>query len=252
MKPRILVIQIRHDQQTREHEVNCIVKYSGLSRENFTTLDVFERQPTIADIVSCDALIVGGSGDYCVSEGTIPDVVSAIGELYAYAKTHRIPTLGICYGAHVMGHVFGGEVKQNVDKKEVGSYRLMLNKEAKNDPLVMDAPLHFIVQQGHKDGVMRLPDGAINLASTENWEHQMFMFPKTNMYAVQFHPELDVESFIERVTHYRNDYAFQTNHSLQKVIATLEPSPSAHTLLKNFFDRIVIEKMGTATIYSRN
>ena len=56
---------------------------------------------------------------------------------------------------------------------------------------------------GHKEAVTRLPAGAVRLASSTACPVQAFRIG-SNVYATQFHPELDVDGLVLRVTTYRN------------------------------------------------
>jgi GMP synthase (glutamine-hydrolysing) len=64
-------------------------------------------------------------------------------------------------------------------------------------------PERFDAFVGHKEACRVLPPSAVLLASSPACPVQMFRV-KTNVYATQFHPELDVPGIVTRVRVYQN------------------------------------------------
>ena len=64
-------------------------------------------------------------------------------------------------------------------------------------------PERFTVFTGHKESAQELPPGTAHLLSSEPCPYQMFRY-KTNVYATQFHPEADCESFEMRIRIYKD------------------------------------------------
>ena len=59
---KILYLQIRDDAETREEELLEFVRFSGLSRDQFTVLNVFDTPRFEPDVMrGHDALFVGGA-----------------------------------------------------------------------------------------------------------------------------------------------------------------------------------------------
>ena len=71
------------------------------------------------------------------------------------------------------------------------------------DSLLGSLPPKFEAFLGHKEAVSRLPHGAVLLASSAACPVQAFRLGR-NVYATQFHPELDVEALLERIEVYRH------------------------------------------------
>ena len=59
---------------------------------------------------------------------------------------------------------------------------------------------------GHKEAITKLPDHAVHLASSEACPVQAFRV-RTNIYATQFHPELDIPGIQTRIDIYK-DYGY--------------------------------------------
>ncbi len=97
-----------------------------------------------------------------------------------------IPTLGICYGMHVMVHLLGGVV-EGADHREYG--------RAEVD--VLDPGLLFeglgerqTVWMSHGDRIRHLPEGFSVCASTANAPTVAFENSARKLFGIQFHPEV--------------------------------------------------------------
>ena len=61
---------------------------------------------------------------------------------------------------------------------------------------------------GHKEACRAAPPGATLLASSPDCPVQMFRV-RTNLFATQFHPELDVEGIVTRIRIYQHHGYFE-------------------------------------------
>jgi len=89
---------------------------------------------------------------------------------------------------------------------------------------------------GHKEAVTRLPRGATVLASSAACPVQAFRFGE-NVYATQFHPELDVEGLCLRIDVYRHHGYFDPPQAevlmeMARVAVVTEPP----TLISRFVE----------------
>lgn len=100
----------------------------------------------------------------------------------------RIPALGICYGMQLMSHILGGKVESS-SKKEFGRASVNINNAA---GLFEGFNLseNLDVWMSHGDKVTAIPEGFIQIASTENCVFAAVMNPELNFWGVQFHPEV--------------------------------------------------------------
>ncbi|MCI0533114.1 glutamine-hydrolyzing GMP synthase [bacterium] len=96
-----------------------------------------------------------------------------------------VPILGICYGAQVIGKMFGGIVAP-AKKKEFGGENLYF----KNAPFFEFMASPITAWFSHEDEVAKLPHGFKAIAWTGNCANAAFADAQRNIYAVQFHPEV--------------------------------------------------------------
>ncbi len=248
---KILLVQIRKDVM-KAHEEDCVREKMGLTRDELMSFDIFERLIQPADLDGFDALIVGGSGGYCVSERTISNEINAIEETMREARARKMPILGICFGHHLAAEAFGGEVKQDRDRQEVGTYEVERLSASDVDPIFSHLPRTFLAQEGHKDHVTRLPPGAVHLAKTAMSPLQAFTFPGEPIYSMQLHPELAKADVFVRLEHYRDlylkslldtattDAGVSGKNEFDEVMDRTFDTPEAEKILKLFLEEILI------------
>lgn len=104
-------------------------------------------------------------------------------EIFSLGK----PILGICYGAQEMAYILGGNVSPS-KKKEFGLTKIT---NIASSPLLNGIPQIHNVFMSHGDYVSKLPEGFKTIASSELTENAAFQNEEKNLYAVQFHPEVE-------------------------------------------------------------
>jgi GMP synthase (glutamine-hydrolysing) len=107
-----------------------------------------------------------------------------IGELIATG----VPFLGICYGHQLLSRAAGGEVGYHPRGREVGTVSIELTLEGERDALFDAIPARFAAHATHAQSVLRLPPGAVHLASN-NFEPNHAFRVGESAWGVQFHPE---------------------------------------------------------------
>jgi GMP synthase (glutamine-hydrolysing) len=127
-----------------------------------------------------------------------------------------VPFLGACYGVGTLGVHQGGIVDRTYGEP-IGAVRVSLTAEGRADPLLADLPDEFDAFVGHKEACSVLPPDAVLLASSPTCPVQMFRV-RSNLYATQFHPELDTAGIVTRLTIYR-DNGYYAPHELDEVVA---------------------------------
>jgi GMP synthase (glutamine-hydrolysing) len=143
------------------------------------------------------------------------------------------PFLGACYGIGTLGSHQGGLVDRRYPEP-VGPLSITVTDDGLADPLFAGVPREFAAYGGHKEGLSRLPDGAALLATSAASPVQAFRVGD-NVYATQFHPELDRTGIHTRIDVYSTFGYFDPSeaadlHAAADGVAVSHPM----TLLGNF------------------
>jgi GMP synthase (glutamine-hydrolysing) len=141
------------------------------------------------------------------------------------AAAEGVPVLGVCFGHQLLGHAFGGRVRQNPNGWEVGTVEIDLTEAGARDPLFEGLPRRLPVNQSHRDEVHALPDGVTALASGGRTETQALAVG-THVRGVQFHPEMDGTVISRLMTH-------------RKQSGSAHDTPLAERVLHNFVKHFV-------------
>lgn len=106
-----------------------------------------------------------------------------------------IPVLGICYGSQLMCHVMGGTV-ESAEVSEYGKTDLKVNTASL---LFKDISEDSVCWMSHTDSMHSLPEGFKIIGSTENCPIAAMENTEKNLYAVQFHPEVEHTTFGRKI-----------------------------------------------------
>ncbi len=99
----------------------------------------------------------------------------------------KLPLLGVCYGAQLMAHKFGGEVLPS-KHREYGRANLeFVNNE---NLLFKNISNHSQVWMSHADTITKIPDNFEIIASTKDVKFAGYQVQGEQTYAIQFHPEV--------------------------------------------------------------
>ena len=99
----------------------------------------------------------------------------------------RYPILGICYGAQLMAHTFGGSVEPE-GTREYGRANLEFMEEG--NPLLSGFQQNSQVWMSHGDTITRLPEGFHCIASTSTVRYAAYAADNEQIWGVQYHPEV--------------------------------------------------------------
>ncbi|MFL2586011.1 MAG: glutamine-hydrolyzing GMP synthase [Flavobacteriaceae bacterium] len=98
----------------------------------------------------------------------------------------KIPLLGVCYGAQYLAHFNGGVVAPS-DTREYGRARL---GRVVPHVFTKGIPIESQVWMSHSDTIKKLPEDAIQLASTSDVANAAYVMDNDMTYGIQFHPEV--------------------------------------------------------------
>ena len=97
-----------------------------------------------------------------------------------------IPVLGLCYGAQLMQHILGGEVKR-ADVREYGKTKVYVDNHSK---LFTDVNPETICWMSHFDYIAKTAPGFDIVAHTADCPVAAAENEAEKLYAIQFHPEV--------------------------------------------------------------
>ena len=234
----ILLTQWRKDREIAHHEFDCFTRHAGWDPAGVKRLDACQVTPNVDMLEGIDALVIGGSGDYLVSQGDVPDRIDGMSKVILEARRRGIPTIGICFGSQIMTKAFGGLVVKDESREEAGTFAIRKTEMAKDCPILGEMPDVFKTQLGHKDHLEHLPFDAIHLASSDRSHHQCWTFSGEPIYAVLWHPELDEPDLEYRVRFYADIYGWD-EEKIREILKTVSSTPHAPDTLKNFFEQVV-------------
>ena len=153
------------------------------------TVDVDEPRFASLDFAAPDLLVLLGGPMGVYEQDKHRWIPGEVARIARRLDANR-PTLGICFGSQMLAAALGADVFPGA-AKEVGFHPLTLAETPAAAPL---RQLEGIpVLHWHGD-TFDLPDGAVNLASTDICKHQAFSVG-AHALAFQFHPEAQVQGF---------------------------------------------------------
>lgn len=202
VKP-FLFLTTRDDEEVVAADYAAFCRYSGLTAE---TLELFRLDVTPLgeiDLAAYSGIILGGSPlnvSDAVKTPTQIRIESDLQRLIAQVLAADFPFLGACFGIGVLGTHLGATV-DGTYSEPVSAAEIHLTDAGAGDPLLRTAPRQFRAFVGHKEALSTVPDGAVVLASSPTCPVQMFRVG-ANVYATQFHPELDIDVLRARVYAY--------------------------------------------------
>ena len=158
-------------------------QFTQLIARRFRELNIYcEIHPynKIPEITSSIKGVVLSGSPHSVREDFAPNLdLSTI--------KNKIPLLGICYGAQLLSHFYGGEVGKS-NSREYG--RANLNFVDSNDVLLKSISINSQVWMSHGDTILKIPTGYKVIASTQDVLIAAFSLEKEKIYGIQFHPEV--------------------------------------------------------------
>jgi GMP synthase (glutamine-hydrolysing) len=233
-----LLLSIRAEREAAENEYESFLRFTGLAESELPLVNLATEELPRLDLDDWSGILLGG-GPWNASDE--PDSKSdaqlraerAIWTLLDEVVARDLPFLGACYGIGTLGLHQDGVVDRSWPEP-VGPLSVTLTPEGRADPLFADVPTDFAAYGGHKEAMVRLPPRAVHLATSEACPVQAFRIGR-NVYATQFHPELDLVGIRTRIEVYQHAGYFdpsevQTLMGRSRDVEVLHPM----TLLRNF------------------
>ncbi|WP_219893690.1 type 1 glutamine amidotransferase [Aquisediminimonas profunda] len=156
-----------------------------------------------------DGLVITGSSLHAYDkEFAVTNQIALVAE----AANAGLPIFGSCWGLQIAVMAAGGVVAYNPKGREVGFARKIETSEAGADhPIFRGKGKVFDAPCIHYDEVIELPSSATLLASNRHSLVQAAVVPlgKSEVWAVQYHPEFDLEQLAQLYTLYADDMVAQ-------------------------------------------
>jgi GMP synthase (glutamine-hydrolysing) len=206
VKP-FLLLASRAEDAAAEDEYAAYLRYGGLAPEQLRRIRLEAAPLPDLDLADYSAIIVGGS-PFTSSDpsdrksDTQHRVERELAGLLDRVVEQDFPFLGACYGVGTLG-THQGAVIDRTFGEPLGAVEIELTGAGLADPLLRGMPARFTAFTGHKEACSVLPAHAVLLASSQACPVHMFRI-KENLYATQFHPELDAEGLVTRIDIYRH------------------------------------------------
>jgi GMP synthase (glutamine-hydrolysing) len=209
MRPFVLLAS-RAEDLAADGEYAAMLAFSGLRPDQLRRVRLEAGPLPDLDLDALSGILVGGSPfdastppeDKSATQQRVEKEMSA---LLDQVVARDFPFLGACYGVGTLGVHQGGVIDRE-HAEPISAVRITLTPEGRADPLLAEVPDSFDAFVGHKEACRVLPPSATLLASSPTCPVQMFRV-RRNLYATQFHPELDVAGISTRIRVYR-DYGY--------------------------------------------
>lgn len=237
MKP-FLLLSIRAEEPAADDEYAAFQRYSGLPAADLHRVQL-DRTP-LGDVSLADwsGILLGGGAFNASAPHDSKSYVQRRVETELFALLDDVvaadfPFLGACYGIGTLGAHQGGTIDTS-HPEPVGPLPVSLTEEGVADPLFAGVPVDFEAYGGHKEGLAVLPSHAVLLATSAACPIQAFRVGH-NVYATQFHPELDLVGICTRIEVYKHAGYFDPGEAelLQELARAVQVTHPG-TLLRNF------------------
>lgn len=205
MKP-FLLLSVRADDAAADNEYESFLNLAALADSELRRVRLEQRPLGDIDLRDFSGVWVGG-GPFNYTD---PQDGKTAVQLRVEADLSRVldavvgadfPFLGACYGLGALGRHEGAVLGRRY-AEPVGLVRITLTTAGREDPVLAGLPAEFDAFTGHKESLSELPGHAVLLASSAPCPGQAFRVG-ANVYAVQFHPELDAAGLCTRVEVYK-------------------------------------------------
>ena len=206
MKP-FLLLAIRPEDAAADNEYDSFLALAGLDESGLRRVRLEQRALGDVDLRDWSGILLGGGPFNYTDPEELKTPVQRRVEADLRGLLDRVvdtdfPFLGACFGIGALGCHQGAVVDRRF-AEPVGAVQVTLTPPGRRDPLLGALPATFEAFTGHKEAISRLPGHAVLLASSAGCPVQAFRVG-SNVYATQFHPELDVAGLCTRIEVYRH------------------------------------------------
>ena len=222
MKPFVL-LATRAEDEPADAEYALFLRSSGLEERDLVRVRLEAEPMPRLDLTALSGIFVGGgpfnASDPPERKTSVQHRVEAeFSALLGEVVAQDFPFLGACYGVGTLGVHLGAPIDRTY-AEPISVVSVTLTDAGAADPILAELPPTFNAFVGHKEAIRSLPDSATLLGSSPTCPVQMFRVG-ANVYATQFHPELDVDGIILRIHAYANHGYFAADE-LESTLAAV-------------------------------
>lgn len=187
MTKPFLLLQSRPEAEASDDEYQAFLKFGGLEADQLVRLRLERGDEPAVNLDDHAGIIMGGGPANFAYDEAQKSPEQKQFESYILPLMRRIievdaPFLGACLG--------------------VGAVDISTTSEGEQDYLCKDFPSVFRGFVGHKEGVIDPPSGCTVLARSSTCVQMLRA--GNNVYATQFHPELDADGLALRINIYKH------------------------------------------------
>jgi GMP synthase (glutamine-hydrolysing) len=236
-----LLLSTRAEDVAADEEYAAFLRFTGLAPDELRRVRMEAAPLPELTLDEFSGVFVGGgpfnsSDPPAVKSAVQRRVEHELSSLLDEIVARDFPFFGACYGVGTLGVHQGGVIDRTY-AEPISAVRVQLTDAGRADPVLAGMAGEFDAFVGHKEACRLLPPNGVLLASSATCPVQMFRVKK-NLYATQFHPELDVAGILTRVHVYQ--YAgYFAPAELEELVARLTPAVVTEPgrLLANFVAR---------------
>lgn len=240
MKPFVL-LATRAEDGPADEEYELFLRATGLDASELVRIRLEAAAMPRLDLDEISGIFVGGgpfnASDPPERKSRVQRRVEAeFGALLDRVVRADFPFFGACYGIGTLGSHQGATIDRTYPEP-ISVVPVTLSDAGVYDPVLAGMPRSFTAFVGHKEAISSLPPHAVLLASSPDCPVQMFRIGR-NVYATQFHPELDVEGITTRIHAYA-DFGYFAADELDLTLAAVRrvPVEHPHRMLRTFTQR---------------
>ena len=240
MKPFVL-LATRAEDVPADEEYALFLRYTGLDERDLVRVRLEAGPMPHLDLDGLSGIFVGGgpfnASDPAETKSAVQRrVEQEFDALLDEVVARDFPFLGACYGVGTLG-AHQGAVIDRRHGEPISVVPVTKTRAGASDPLLDGIPTTFDAFVGHKEAISQLPGSATLLASSPACPVQMFRVG-ANVYATQFHPELDVEGITTRIHAYAGHGYFGADE-LELTLAAVRRAAVSHPsrMLRTFVER---------------
>jgi GMP synthase (glutamine-hydrolysing) len=240
VKP-FLLLGIRAEDAAADNEYESFLSLSGLGEGGLRRIRLEQRALGDVDLRAWSGILLGGGPFNYSDPAELKTPVQRRVEADLRGLLDRVvradfPFLGACFGVGALGRQLGATVDREYGEP-VGAIEITLTPPGRQDPLLRGLPAVFQAFTGHKEAISFLPDRAVLLASSARCPVQAFRVG-ANVYATQFHPELDMAGLRTRIKVYKHAGYFDPDEADEIEAAAARSDVSrAPAILQEFVAR---------------